>query len=148
MVPRGLGPISITKPRIIIIDERIDELVSIRKPRIRHWQFTIRKVGIFCPRIRSGAGSGKEIKGLRGGDFAQHAPEEPSMSGIEAVPVKKPEKQPGWKAGQLQKFRFSTLQTETLSIGFSNFEKWYHELKKPALWKMEHFYADVPAEFD
>ena len=34
-------------------------LVSIRKPRMSHWQFSIRKGGIFRP--------GKEIEGLRGG---------------------------------------------------------------------------------
>jgi len=35
------------------------QLVSIRKLRMRHYWFTIRKLGIFRP--------GKEIKGLRGG---------------------------------------------------------------------------------
>jgi hypothetical protein len=39
--------------------QKLYYLVSIRKHRMRHWQFPIRKGGIFR--------SGKESKGLRGG---------------------------------------------------------------------------------
>ena len=50
--------------------------MSIRKPRIGHSQFPIRKVGIFCP--------GKEIKGLRGGVLRYAAQENPKIDAARA----------------------------------------------------------------
>jgi hypothetical protein len=50
--------------------------VSIRKPRMSHWQFSIRKGGIFRP--------GKEIEGLRGGVPMYAAQETPKIDTVRA----------------------------------------------------------------
>ena len=70
----------ITKP--FCSGDRLGELVSIRKPRMRTLRparFPIRKGGIFRPRIGSGAGSGKEIEGLRGGVLGYAAQTSPKI---------------------------------------------------------------------
>jgi hypothetical protein len=58
--------------------ERLDcQLVSIRKLRMGHERFSIRKLGIFCP--------DKEIKGLRGGVLLYVAQARPMIDAARAT---------------------------------------------------------------